>query len=191
MKVILASASPRRKELLENMGVEFEIITSNIEEVRNEKLSLGKQIEDLAFQKANAVFKTTTGDRLVIGSDTIVCLGKQIFGKPKNEAEGREMLSSLSGKSHKVITGLCVLVDRNGVVTEYKDHHTAKIYFRKISSEEIDKYIKTNEYADKAGAYAIQGKSSVFIDKIKGNYFSVVGLPIHLLYDILRKENIL
>lgn len=191
MKVILASASPRRKELLENMGVEFEIITSNIEEVRNEKLSLGKQIEDLAFQKANAVFKTTTGDRLVIGSDTIVCLGKQIFGKPKNEAEGREMLSNLSGKSHKVITGLCVLVERNGVVTEYKDHHTAKIYFRKISSEEIDKYIKTNEYADKAGAYAIQGKSSVFIDKIKGNYFSVVGLPIHLLYDILRKENIL
>ena len=161
MKVILASASPRRKELLENMGVEFEIITSNIEEVRNEKLSLGKQIEDLAFQKANAVFKTTTGDRLVIGSDTIVCLGKQIFGKPKNEAEGREMLSSLSGKSHKVITGLCVLVERNGVVTEYKNHHTAKIYFRKISSEEIDKYIKTNEYADKAGAYAIQGKSSL------------------------------
>lgn len=191
MKVILASASPRRKELLGNMGVDFEIITSNIEEVRNEKLSLGKQIEDLAFQKANAVFKTTTGDRLVIGSDTIVCLGKKIFGKPKNEAEGREMLSSLSGKSHKVITGLCVLVERNENITEYKVHHTAKIYFRKITAEEIDKYIKTNEYADKAGAYAIQGKSSVFIDKIKGNYFSVVGLPIHLLYDILRKENIL
>lgn len=174
MKIILASSSPRRKELIENMGVEFETQTSEFEEIRNTKLKLKKQIEDLSFQKANVIFEKTTGQRLVIGSDTMVVMGKTVFGKPKTKEEAKYMLSKLSGKSHKIITGLCVIVEDENEKRVHMTHSLTKVYFKKLTEKEIDDYIETKEPMDKAGAYAIQGKSNVFIEKIKGDYFSVV-----------------
>ena len=191
MKIILASASPRRKELLSSMGVEFETIVSDVEEKIDNKLNYKKMAEELSFQKAQNVFSSLQGDRLVIGSDTMVVYKNKIFGKPKNEEEAKKMLMQLSGKVHVVVTGLCVLINRAGEQIKYATHEVTKVYFKQLSEKDIETYIATGEPMDKAGAYAIQGISGKFVDKINGNYASVVGLPTNKLFDILKKENIL
>lgn len=191
MKIVLASASPRRKELLSSMGVEFETIVSDIEEKMDDKLNYKKMAEELSFQKAQNVFNTLQGDRLVIGSDTMVVYKNKIFGKPKDKEEAKQMLMQLSGKSHVVVTGLCVLINRADEQIKYVTHEVTKVHFKRISEKDIETYIATGEPMDKAGAYAIQGISGKFIDKINGNYASVVGLPTNKLFDILKKENIL
>lgn len=190
-KIILASKSPRRKELLTLMGLTYDVVPSNKEEVINPKLKLNKLSESLAYQKAEDVFNQTEGNRIVIGSDTLVKVGGKLFGKPKDDQEAICMLKSLSNNTHEVITSLCVLIENNGEVKKYLTHDTAKVKFLKLSSETIIEYLKSGEHKDKAGAYAVQGKSGMFIKQIKGSFASVMGLPTHLLFEILKKEKVL
>lgn len=191
MKIYLASKSPRRRELLSLMGLEYEVIPSEKDEDMSKHLKLEKLSESLAEQKADDIFNQTSGDRIVIGSDTIVVSGKKLFGKPKDDIEAKNMLKTLSGKWHKVITSLCVILNRGGVQKKYLTHDICKVKFLKLDDIAIENYLKSGEHKDKAGAYAIQGKSGMFVEKIYGSYATVIGLPTHLLYQILKKENIL
>jgi len=187
MKVILASASPRRKELMDKMGVSYEVIPSRFEEKRDESLDRTRQVELLAYGKAKEVFQRTTGDRLVIGCDTLVYGNGKFYGKPKVESVAKQMLQELSGKTHEVITGLTVLVEKDGKTEEYVEHNTTKIHIKDMTDQEIEKWIATGKALDKAGAYAIQEEFCVFIDSIEGSYFSTIGLPVDQLYDVLKK----
>ena len=189
MKVILASASPRRKELMDMMGVDYEVIPSNFEEKRDESLERTKQVELLSYGKAKEVFERTTGNRIVIGSDTLVYSNGKFYGKPKVEEVAKQMLRELSGKTHEVITGLTVFVEKDGKVEETIQHNVTKIHIKDMSEEEIDQWIGTGKALDKAGAYAIQEEFCVFIDFIEGSYYSTIGLPVHQLYDVLKKYN--
>lgn len=191
MKIYLASKSPRRKEFLSLMGLEFESMPSEKEENITKNISLNKLSEELAEQKADDIFEHTSGDRIVIGSDTLVCYKNMRFGKPTSKEDAKFMLSSLSGKWHNVISSLCVIISKNGETKKYLSHSTTKVKFIDLTEKMIDDYISTGEPMDKAGAYAIQGKASIFIEEIKGSYTSVIGLPTHQLYTILRKENII
>lgn len=191
LKIILASQSPRRKELLSLMGVNFEVMPSDAEEDNNQKIKLSKLSESLSLLKAKDVFDKTKGNRVVIGSDTLVSVNGKLFGKPQNKQEAFKMLKALSGNTHKVITSLTVLIDDGKTTKQYVTHDIAKVTFIKLTDEEINKYLELDEYKDKAGAYAVQGRSGMFIKQIKGSFASVMGLPTHLLYNILHKENLL
>lgn len=191
MKIILASQSPRRKELLSLMGLDFEIMPSNAEEDMQQKMSYEKLSEVLSEQKARDIFEKTTGDRVVIGSDCMVYVKGKLFGKPKDDIEAIKMLKTLSNSWHKVVTGLCVLIERDGKVTRYCTHDVTKVKFIKLTDQMIENYLKTGEHRDKAGAYAVQGYSGMFIQKIDGNYSTVIGLPTHKLFQILHNENLI
>lgn len=191
MKIILASQSPRRKELLSLMGLDFEIMPSNTEEDMHQKMSYEKLSEVLSEQKARDIFEKTTGDRVVIGSDCMVYVKGKLFGKPKDDTEAISMLKTLSNSWHKVVTGLCVLIERDGKVTSYCTHDVTKVKFIKLTDQMIENYLKTGEHKDKAGAYAVQGYSGMFIQKIDGNYSTVIGLPTHKLFQILHNENLI
>ena len=186
MKIILASQSQRRKELLDLIGLKYEIIISNAEEKLEDNLSIEEQSKKLAYIKAKAVFDRTSGDRLIIGSDTMVIKNGKLYGKPKDETEAIEMLKVLQGAKHQVITSLCILVEDNGEYKEYLDYDIADVYIKNMNIQEIEKWVKENKVLDKAGAYAIQSKFSVYVEKIDGNYTTVVGLPVHKLYDIIK-----
>lgn len=186
-KIILASGSPRRKELLELMGIkDYEIIVSNIEENVDKNLTIEKQVEELAYKKAKSVYDKTTGNRIIIGSDTIVEKDNKIYGKPKDEKDAFNMLKNFSGSSLNVITSIAVLVNENGSFISKVDYDITKVYINKLSDEEISDWINTGEALDKAGAFAIQSKFAIHIEKIDGNYTTVIGLPVHKLYDILK-----
>ena len=191
MKIILASKSPRRVELMHNLGLTFEIMPSQKEEDMSAKLSLGKLSENLAKQKAEDIDTQTTGDRCVVGSDTMVALGRNIFGKPKNDDDAALMLKKLSGRWHKVYTSLCVIIQNENVKKEYLLHDVCRVKFKKLTDDMIQKYLKVGEHKDKAGAYGMQGYSGAFVEKIDGNYSTVIGLPVHKLYEILYKENLI
>ncbi len=188
MRVILASGSPRRKELLKLVVPEFEIKVSEIEEKIDDSLLPQENVTELAYQKAKDVFDRTSGDRIVIGSDTIVSKNKKIFGKPHTREIAKQMIKELlqDDKTHSVITGLCVISQIDGVYKEYKTYDEVKVLFKDISDEEIDRWIDTGKAMDKAGAYAIQEEFCVFVDRIEGHYHTVVGLPTHKVYDILK-----
>lgn len=190
MKIILASQSPRRKEMLSLMGLTFEVMPSNTEEDMQQKLTITKLAEVLSEQKAKDIFDKTSGDRVVIGSDCMVYAKGKLFGKPKNDAEAVKMLKTLSGSWHKVVTGLCVFVERDGEVKKYCVNDVTKVKFIKLTDKIIEDYLKTGEHKDKAGAYAVQGYSGMFIEKLNGNYSTVVGLPTHKLFEILHKEGL-
>ena len=191
MRIILASYSPRRKELLSSICENFEIIPSKKEEDMSQKMSIKNLSKSLAKQKAQDIFDQTTGDRVVIGSDSMVCLKNKIYGKPKNKDEAKSMLCSLSGKWHFVISGICVIIERNGKQTTYCDYEISKVKFAKLTQNDIDSYLLKDEYKDKAGAYAIQGLAGKFVEKIKGNYANIVGLGTAKLYNIFKQENLL
>lgn len=191
MKLILASASPRRAELLNQLNLNFEIIPSNIDESIFSNLSPKDLVEKLAFEKANSLLKNTEKNIAIIGSDTVVIIEDKILGKPKNEEDALNMLSLLNGKKHSVITGLCVLGYKNGEYFKEVLHSCANVYFGKYSLNELKNYINTKEPMDKAGAYAIQGKGSFLVEKIEGDFYSIVGLPIQKLYKILNKHYLL
>ena len=191
MRVILASSSPRRKELLELMDVEFETMKPERDEDMTSKMSIYKLSEVLSKQKAQEIFDRTEGDRIVIGSDCMVYQHGKKIGKAKDREEAFDMLSHFSGKWHKVITGLCVMVQDGDRQTTYLEHSTTKVKFKKLTDEDINRYLDTGDYIGKSGACSIQGKSGMFVDKIVGNVSTVVGLPTHLLHDILKKENII
>lgn len=190
MKFILASSSPRRKELLNLMGIDFEIIKPLNEEDMTQKMSYKKLSEVLSLQKAQEVFDKTSGDRIVIGSDSMVYINKTLLGKPKNKDDAYNMLKKLSNNTHKVVTGLSVLIEKDKKIKKYVVHDVSKVKFKKLSDEEINSYLALDEYKDKAGSYAVQGKSGVFIKRITGNMTTIIGLPTHKLYEILSKENL-
>lgn len=186
MKIILASQSPRRKELMDLMGLNYEVIVSHADETFEDGLKIEEQSKRLGYIKAKAVFDKTQGDRIVIGSDTMVLKGNEVLEKPKNKEDAIRMLNLLKNTDHRVITSLTVLIQDGDKYTEYVDYDIAKVYFKDMSEKEILKWIEEGNPYDKAGGYAIQSKFGVFVDKIEGNYFTVVGLPIHKLYDVIK-----
>jgi septum formation protein len=171
--IILASGSPRRKELLEQVKLTFEIMVSDIEEVMNEKDKPSDIVQSLAQQKARDVFAKHK-DCVVIGADTIVAIGDNRLGKPRNKEEAEEMLQMLSAKTHSVFTGVAIETLEHST-TFYEE---TKVTFWNLTKEDIDTYIKSGEPFDKAGAYGIQGFGATLVKKIDGDYFNVVGLPI-------------
>lgn len=181
--LILASKSPRRKELLELVGINFDIDVCETDEIINENISLDEAIIDLAYQKAVPILAKNP-DSIVLGADTIVVLDNKILVKPEDEADARQMLKSLSGKTHQVITGV-VLLSTEKVV---RFANITDVVMFEISDEEIDNYIKSKEPFDKAGAYAIQGEGAKFIKAIQGDYYTVVGLPIAEVYRHLKSD---
>ena len=193
MKIILGSASPRRKELLSNMGVKFDVVASDVEEKLLSKGNYKKQSMHLSALKAENVFEKTAefGDRIVIGSDTMVVYKGKLLGKPKDEDEAFDMLKMLSNKTHIVVSGLCVIIKRGDEEKRYVLCDCALVKFCRLSDKAIKSYIATGEPMDKAGSYAIQGGANKFVKYIKGNDSTIIGLPVHKLYEILNKEGIL
>lgn len=187
MKIILASASPRRKELLELINLKFEVQSSNIEEIIDESLPLEKKIEKLSYQKAYDIAIKNKGNNLIIGADTVVEINGDILGKPKDKQDAERMLKLLSGSEHDVITAI-TLIDGNNPENYISTHEKTKVRFIELNQEKIDKYIESGEPMDKAGAYAIQGLAVMFVKSIDGCYTNVVGLPIPLLTQVLEKE---
>lgn len=190
MKIILASKSPRRRELMNLGRFEYEILISDEEEKFDESLSIEEQSKKIAFDKAKVIFDNTQGDRVIIGADTIVVNNNEIYGKPKDRQDAIRMLKGLQGKQHKVYTSIAVLVEKNGEYKEYKELHETKIFVKTMSDYEILKYITDTNPYDKAGGYAIQGEFSLFIEKIEGSYTNVVGLPIERIYEILKENGV-
>lgn len=189
MKIILASGSPRRKELLGLIVPEFEIQVSGADETLQEGLTPSEQVKRLAYIKAKDVFDKTQGDRIVIGSDTIVTKNGKIYGKPHNREHAKQMIKELieGDRTHSIETGLCILSEKDGKIREYNTYDESKVLLKEISDEEIEKWIDTGHAMDKAGAYGIQNEFCVFVEKIVGNYNAIVGLPTHLVYDELKK----
>lgn len=188
MRVILASGSPRRKDLLKLIVSDFEVIVSGVDEDMEDGLTPEEQVTKLAYIKAKDVFDKSNGDRIVIGSDTIVVKDNVIYGKPKDEDDAFNMIKQIirGDRAHEVITGLCVLVCKDGEYIEYKTYDKTKEYLKDISDEEINRWLDTGKAMDKAGAFGINTEFGVFVEKIEGNYHTIVGLPIHKLYDILK-----
>ena len=190
-KIILASASPRRREILNAVGIEFEVVKSDAdEESVSKELAPEIYVQELALLKAvDATKKLKEKNRqnmLIISADTVVVSDCKILGKPVDKEDAKRILTSLSGKEHSVITGICItrLDDAFSVC----DSVTTKVKFRKLADTEIDEYIKTGEPMDKAGAYGIQGRGALLTEGICGDYFNVVGLPVSRLCEILRTE---
>lgn len=189
MKIILASASPRRKELLAQIGLGFEIQVSQVaEKATQTKAPL--VVEELSAQKAEAVMGLLgeTGEAvLVIGADTVVAVGGRILGKPSDADEAAEMLSLLSGNIHEVYTGVTLLYKTAEGVRRKTFHETTKVAFYPMSEREIADYVSTGDCMDKAGAYGIQGFCARYIRGIEGDYNNVVGLPVGRLYQEARE----
>jgi septum formation protein len=185
--VILASASPRRKELMTMTGIEFEVIPSTFEENLDIDVPPKELVEYLSFQKAQDV-AVKYKDAIVIAADTIVIYKNKIFGKPKDKKDAANTLSTLSGNKHIVMTGYTIFDVENHMRRTHVV--STKVQFKKLSKKQIDEYIATGEPMDKAGAYGIQGIGSVLIEKIEGDYFNVVGLPVNNLVDDLKRFGI-
>lgn len=187
MKIILGSSSPRRKELFLNLGIPFEVKVSEKEESTEFSINPETTVMSLAHQKATEIKeKLETREVILITADTIVALENNLLGKPKSKEEAFDMLKSLSGREHRVLTGFCVWnLDTDEKLVEYVE---TKVEFKTLSDEMINNYIETKEPMDKAGAYGIQGYGSLLIKEIKGDYFNVVGLPISRLYEILKEK---
>ena len=185
--IILASASPRRKELLEKIGLTFKVEPSNYEEQVHSGLEPHEFAQKIALEKARTV-ASKHKDGIVIAADTFIVFGGQILGKPHTENEARKMLETINGKSHSVITGFSI-IDTSKNKTLSKSVET-KVYLRKLTLAEIDAYVKSKEPLDKAGAYAIQGLGAVFVEKIEGDYFNVIGLPLSALTEALKEFGI-
>lgn len=187
MRIILASASPRRKELLRQIGLEFEIQVSQVEEVITQTQP-GKVVEELSSQKARAVVDTLDEEEykegvLVIGADTVVAADGEILGKPKDESEAVKMLHFLSGRSHEVFTGVTLFYKKQGRERIIKSfHERTAVVFYPMGDDEIAEYVATRDCMDKAGAYGIQGFCARYIKGIEGDYNNVVGLPVGRLY---------
>lgn len=187
MKIILASKSPRRKELMDLLNVDYEIIVSDVDETLEDRLTMEEQSKKLAYIKAKAVFAETQGDRIVIGADTLVYKDDKKYGKPGNSENAAKMLHELKNSVHQVCTGIAVLVQKGDMYDEIVDCSPTYIHIKDMTDSEIQEWICTGKAFDKAGAYAIQEDFAKFIDKIDGNYSSVVGLPIDKVYDAIKK----
>lgn len=182
MAIILASKSPRRQELLKLLGVDFTIHTADIDETMDPCLPPEQEVVRVGAEKAKAVAASCAPEDIIIAADTIVVVDGQILGKPRSEADAVRMLNLLSGRRHEVMTGLTVL---NGGRLQSRVVRTG-IEFRSLSGREIDAYVATGEPMDKAGAYGIQGRASIFVRHLDGDYFCVMGLPLCTLAEMLR-----
>jgi septum formation protein len=189
--LVLASASPRRQDLLHSARISFAVQPADIDETPRTGEDPREYAERLAREKALAVWQTRPND-VVLGADTIVVVDETVLGKPADAPDAARMLRLLAGRSHQVITGVCVVrpgkqrVDRHELTTASE---TTLVTMNELSEEEIQEYIATGEPMDKAGAYAIQGIASRWIPRIEGDYSNVVGLPVALVYRILRKHD--
>jgi len=183
-KIVLASASPRREELLEQIGLQFEVEPSEYDEETALASEPHKMARELSLGKASAAARKHR-KAVIIAADTLVVLGERIMGKPHTNAQAREMLRTLNGKTHSVITDFTILDTETGKVLSRLVE--TKVHMRKVTLKEIDGYVRTKEPLDKAGGYAIQGRGAVLVEKIEGDYSNVVGLPLSALAQSLRE----
>jgi septum formation protein len=182
-RLLLASASPRRREILENLGFDFEILPADVDESEvpwNDPVESAKLLAEIKAVEVQVKRPRKT----IIAADTIVLCDGEVMGKPATNEEAAGMLGRLSGRAHEVVTGITVLAPPNIRLIEAE---STKVFFRELSKSEITRYINTREPFDKAGAYAIQGYASAFIDRIEGDYFNVVGLPVARLFRMLGR----
>lgn len=186
-KFVLASKSPRRKELLGNIGIKFNVIEGDVDEsIVPKSLEPKMYVQELAVLKANSSARKAGRHALVIGADTVVVRDGEVLGKPADLDEAFDMLKSLSGKTHCVYTGIAVLdTDSMKIVSDYEK---TSVTFRELSDGEIDYYVKSYRPTDKAGAYGIQEFAGVFVSNIEGDYFNIVGLPVCRLYTLIKEE---
>lgn len=176
-KVILASESPRRREILSSIGLNYIAHSAFVDETFDQSLSIEKAVEQIALRKAEAVLPTYPNN-VIIGADTIVVVDDEVLGKPSNDEEAYRMLKRLSGRTHRVLSGVAI-ISKDKQELFYEE---TKVTFYDLSEEMIHKYIATKECKDKAGAYGIQGKGCILVKEISGDYYNVVGLPIASLY---------
>ncbi len=181
-KLVLASSSPRRKELLSTLGFDFEVISADVDEDISAYDDLEEAISDLSFKKAYAVFKDHK-DKVVLGADTIVTINGEVLGKPHDDEHVRAMLQKLSGHFHDVITAVTIISKERSETFAV----TSKVQFYPLSADEIEAYVLTKEGLDKAGAYAIQGAAAKFIKGIIGDYYAIMGLPVGEVYHRIVK----
>lgn len=182
--IILASGSPRRKQLLKQIGLKFEVVVSDVDEKISPKYKPHQQVKILSFQKAKAVAKKHRNS-IVIGADTIVVLGKEVIGKPKDEKDAQRILKKLSGTQHSAITGFTIIdTDSKKQVTKSV---ATKLWLRKLTDQEIKRFVEKEKPYDFAGAYAIHKLASIFVKKIEGDFFGTVGLPLYDLTKELKK----
>ena len=190
-KIILASGSPRRKEILEQVGVKFEVITSDC----NENIGVylpDELVKSLSRLKAETVAENIEGEAVIIGADTVVSKDGLIFGKPGTIEHAKEMIESISGDTHSVFTGVCIIIKshdikRNRIINFVEE---TKVCVAQMSEEEINNYVSTQEPYDKAGGYAVQGLFAPYILGISGDYYNIVGLPVARIYHELKMEGI-
>ena len=182
---ILASQSPRRRQLLSMLGLHFEVITADIDETMDDSLPLQEAVAEISRKKAEAVGKHHPG-KVIVSADTIVTVADKVLGKPHSEEEARQMLRSLSGRSHTVMTAFCLY--RDGSCETHVEQ--TEVIFKPLSDEEIEGYIATGSPMDKAGAYGIQDGAAVFVQALKGDYYNVMGLPLCALVQCLRRWGI-
>jgi len=183
LRIILASQSPRRIELLNRFGIKYQCIPAELNEFFQPGEDAVEGVQRIAKEKAFTVAQQAKSS-IIIAADTIVVCNRKVLGKPLNEDDARDKLSLLSGKKHEVITGLCVLNSANRFFK--LEAEITAVYFRRLTEKEISNYIATGEPMDKAGAYGIQGLGAVFVEGIEGCFFNVVGLPLHRLYKMLN-----
>jgi septum formation protein len=192
-RLVLASQSPRRQELLSGLGLKFECLPSDIDE-KTDLTEPQEVVVELAYAKAKAVADLLNGQKqepgacLILGADTIVVLGREIMGKPSSREDAYQMLMRMSGRCHKVFTGVALLNATDGTVV--KDYAQSDVYFRSLDPTEVRSYVKTDEPMDKAGAYALQGTASCFVEKIQGCYTNIIGLPVPLTVRLLRQSGV-
>lgn len=187
MKLVLASASPRRAQILRDAGFTFEVIPAHVDETRLPRESAPDYVSRVASSKARRVAQSLAAKKeraLVIGADTVVVVGRHIIGKPRDAADARRILRLLSGKTHKVLTGVSVVSVPSGKEVQYVE--TTLVQFLRLSDADIREYLATGEPFDKAGAYGIQGAGGRFVRRIEGCYFNVMGLPLSRVWTMLR-----
>ena len=185
MKIILASQSPRRRDILQTVGVRFDICPADVDETVDPSLSPDEAVKEISRRKAKKVFEEHKDeDVLVIAADTVVSINGEILGKPKDEKDAHRMLSMLSDAPNYVYTGYTLMTHGK----TYTDAECTAVYFRALDEKDIARYIATGEPFDKAGGYGIQEKGDLFVRRIEGDYFNVVGLPVCALYEAARRE---
>lgn len=185
MKFILASGSPRRNEILKNLGLRFEVVLPDVDETSDER-DPRRLTEELSYRKGVAVYGALgePTDTVIISSDTVVAVDGEILGKPCDQGNAERMLRMLSGRSHEVISGICLTYNGKSVTA----HEVTEVVFDTMSDGDIATAVTLGEPLDKAGAYAVQGIASLFIKELRGDYFNVVGLPVNLLVKTLKNE---
>lgn len=185
--IYLASQSPRRKQLMELTGREFIVKPSDVEEIVPADFTPKQTVEYLSIIKADALYNEIEDSDIIIGADTIVVFENEIFGKPSDEKDAFRMLAKMSGNTHEVITGVTVIKKSGNEKIQNTFSSITQVKFYSLSHDEINRYIETKEYKDKAGAYGIQERGGLFVEKINGDFFNVVGLPVAQLEKVLKE----